>query len=66
MLTRWLKYNFNIIDYVKSRLVFTLPVLGLGDNIIKHFLAILHPFIFSVIHRNTIYGGWGLTPIYNH
>ena len=39
-------------------LVFTLPVRDLGDTIIQRFWR-FHPFIFIVIHRNTIHGGWG-------
>ena len=45
-------------------LVFTLPVQDLDDNISPRF-AQFHPFIFIVIHQNTIYGEWELAPIYN-
>ena len=50
--------------HTPTGLVCTLPVRDLGDSIIPRFLSVPF-FIFIVIHRNTISGGWGLAPIYN-
>ena len=50
-----------IEGYYILRLLFTLPVRDLGNNINPSFQQ-FHPFIFIVIHRNTILGVGGLPP----